>query len=138
MGLGVVGCEKAWIHKGWEDTMQKRFDWLEDVKKKKDEKEKMKEMHQRKFAKMIKSAEGSAGLLHKITEPTAWRGGTRILKKSLPCCWTALKQRGKNGQSTGSVTKAFRTNQSFRVCKVNLATLKVATITSHRTHIFST
>ena len=30
---------------------------------------------------MIKSAEGSAGLLHKITKPIAWRGGTQILKK---------------------------------------------------------
>ena len=29
----------------------------------------------------MKSAEGSAGLLHKITKPTAWRGGTQILKK---------------------------------------------------------
>ena len=33
--------------------------------KRKDEKEKMEEMHQRKVEKMIKSAEGSAGLLHK-------------------------------------------------------------------------
>ena len=30
---------------------------------------------------MMKSAEGSAGLLHDITKPTAWRGGTQILKK---------------------------------------------------------
>ena len=30
---------------------------------------------------MIKRAEGSAGLLHKITKPAAWRGGTQILKK---------------------------------------------------------
>ena len=34
-----------------------------------------------KVAQMMKSAEGSAGLLHKITKPTAWRGGTQILKK---------------------------------------------------------
>ena len=47
--------------------------------KKKDEKEKMKEMQQHKVAQMIKSAEGSAGLLHKISQPTAWRGGTQIL-----------------------------------------------------------
>ena len=49
--------------------------------KKKDEKAKMEEMHQRKVEKMIKSAEGSAGLLHKITKPTMWRGGVQILKK---------------------------------------------------------
>ena len=42
--------------------------------KKKDEKGKMEEMHQHKVAKMIESAEGSAGLLHKISKPTAWRG----------------------------------------------------------------
>ena len=53
--------------------MQKRYEWLEYVKKK-DEKEKMEEMHQRKVEEeMIKSAEGSAGLLHKITMPTMWK-----------------------------------------------------------------
>ena len=41
----------------------------------------MEEMHQRKVEKMIKSAEGSAGLLHKITKPTMWRGGVQILEK---------------------------------------------------------
>ena len=49
--------------------------------KKKDEKEKMEEMHQHKVAQMIKSAEGSAGLLHEITKPTPWRGGAQILEK---------------------------------------------------------
>ena len=39
----------------------------------------MEERHQHKVAQMIKSAEGSAGLLHKITKPTAWRGGAQIL-----------------------------------------------------------
>ena len=73
-------CEKAWIHTGWEDTMQKWYEWLEHMKKK-DEKEKMEEMHQRKVEKMIKSAEGSAGLLHKIRNLTMWRGGAQILKK---------------------------------------------------------
>ena len=37
----------------------------------------------KKVAQMIKSAEGSAGLLHKITEPTAWRGGAQILEKGM-------------------------------------------------------
>ena len=31
--------------------------------------------------KMIKSAEGRVGLLHKITKPTLWRGGVQILKE---------------------------------------------------------
>ena len=30
---------------------------------------------------MIKSAEGSAGLLHEIRKPAAWRGGAQIMKK---------------------------------------------------------
>ena len=43
------------------------FEWLE--KEKDDEKKKMEEMDQQKVTQMIKSAEGSAGLLHKITKP---------------------------------------------------------------------
>ena len=41
----------------------------------------MEEMRQQRVKQMVKSAEGSAGLLHKITKPTAWRGGAQILKK---------------------------------------------------------
>ena len=41
----------------------------------------MEEMHQRKVEKMIKSAEGSVGLLHKSTKPTMWRRGVQILEK---------------------------------------------------------
>ena len=44
-----------------------------------DEKEKIEEMHQHKVAQMIKSAERSAGLLHKISKRTAWRRGAQIL-----------------------------------------------------------
>ena len=39
----------------------------------------MEEEHQKKVSNMIKSADGSAGLWHKITKPMAWRGG--MLKK---------------------------------------------------------
>ena len=56
------------------------FYWLEDMKKK-DEKEKMEEMHQHKVARMIKSAEGSDGLLHKITWPTPLEERAQILEK---------------------------------------------------------
>ena len=38
-----------------------------------DEKRKLEEMHQQSVNQMIKSAEGSAELLHKIAKPTAWR-----------------------------------------------------------------
>ena len=37
--------------------------------------------HQKLVSRMIKSADGSTSLSHKITEPTAWRGGGLILKK---------------------------------------------------------
>ena len=43
--------------------------------------EKTEEMHQQKEEQMIKSAEGSAGLLHYITKPTPWRRGAQILEK---------------------------------------------------------
>ena len=58
--LFVADCEKAWIHPGWEDAIQKWYEWLEE---KKDEKEKVEDMHQQEVAQM--SAEGSAGLLHR-------------------------------------------------------------------------
>ena len=63
--LLAADFEKVRIHTGWED-MQKLCEWLEDVKKK-GEKEKREEMHQQKVEQLIKSAEGSVGLLHKIT-----------------------------------------------------------------------
>ena len=70
--LLATDCEKAWIHAGWEDTLQKWYNWLEEMKKK-DEIVKMEEMHQHKVAQMIKIVEASAHLLHKISNPTAWR-----------------------------------------------------------------
>ena len=60
--------------------MQKWYNWLEEVKKK-DEKAKMEEMHQHKVAQLTKSAEESAGLLQKISKPTAWRRGAQLLVK---------------------------------------------------------
>ena len=59
--------------------MRKWYKWLEEVKKK-DEQENMEELHH-KVAQMMKSAEGSAGLSHKISKPAAWRGGAPILEK---------------------------------------------------------
>ena len=41
----------------------------------------MEDMHQQRVNQMIKNAEGNAGLLHKITKPTAGRGGAQISKK---------------------------------------------------------
>ena len=78
--LLVADSEKAWIHPGWEDSMQKWYEWLKEMKKN-DKKGNMEEMHQQKVAQMMKSAEGSARLLHKISKPTAWRGAAQILKE---------------------------------------------------------
>ena len=41
--------------------------------KKEDGRRKMEELHQERVNQMIKSADGSAGLLHKFMKPTAWR-----------------------------------------------------------------
>ena len=78
--LLAADFQKAWIHTGWEDTVQKWYNWLEEMKKK-DEKEIMEEIHQHKVTQMMKSADGSAGLLHRITKPTPWRGVAQILEK---------------------------------------------------------
>ena len=50
--LLAADCEKAWIHTGWEDAVQKRYEWLEEMRKK----EKMEELHQHKVVQMIESA----------------------------------------------------------------------------------
>ena len=70
----------------------------------------MEDMHQQRVNQMIKSAEGSAGLLYKITKPTAWRGGAQILKKEDEDARLVdtVKQRGKNWQSIGNVMKTYR------------------------------
>ena len=65
-------CEKAWTHAGSQGVMHEWYEWLEYMKKK-DEKKKVEEMHQQKVEQMIKSAQGSAGFLHRITKPTPWR-----------------------------------------------------------------
>ena len=53
---------------------------------------------------MSKSAEGSAGLLHKITKPTTWRRGVQILKEEqedarlLGRCEAKRKERANHWQ----------------------------------------
>ena len=47
--LLAADCEKAWIHTGWENTMQRWKKWLEEMKKR-DEKGNMEAMHQHKVA----------------------------------------------------------------------------------------
>ena len=69
----------------------------------------MEELHQQKVKHVIKSAEGSAGLVHKNTKPTAWRGGTQILKREeedsrlLDRCEAKWKEWAKHRQCEESV-----------------------------------
>ena len=64
----------------------------------------MEEGHQQKVAQLFRSAMGRTGLLHKITEPTAWRGEAPILKKEeedarlLDRCEVTRKERAKHKQ----------------------------------------
>ena len=65
--------KSAWDHHEWEVTVQQWYNWQFEVKKK-DEEKRMEVEHQKIVSRMIDSAQGGAGLLHKITEPTARRG----------------------------------------------------------------
>ena len=109
--LLAKGCEKACTQTGWEDTMQKWYEWLGYMKKK-DEKGIMEEMHQQKVVQMMKSAEGSAGLLHK-TKPTMWRGGVQILEKEEE--GARLLDRCEAKRKAWS--KHWQRNEEYTVCK---------------------
>ena len=115
--LLAADCVKASIHPGWEDTMQKWYDWPEKMK---NEKGKMEEMHQQKVAQMIKSAEGSAGVLDKITKPTAWRGVTQILKKEeedarlLDGCEAKRKDGAKHWQCDEDVVRTGKSIETVQ------------------------
>ena len=71
----------------------------------------MEELHQQQLKQMIKSVEGSAGLLHKITKPTAWRGGAQVLKNEeegarlVDRCEAKAKEWEKHWQCDESVQK---------------------------------
>ena len=73
-------CEKAWTHTGWErnHTQMVRMAGVHEEERRE---RKMEEMHQRKVEKMMKSAERSAGLLHRLTKSTMWRGGVQTLER---------------------------------------------------------
>ena len=107
--LLAVDCETAWLHPAEEETMPKWYALLEE-RKEKDEKENMEEMHQARVNRMIKNSEGSAGLWHKISKPTAWRGGAKILKKEEGDARLLNRgdAKGKNGQNTSNVTRTSR------------------------------
>ena len=111
----VTACAKTYTHAGSEDAMQKWYEWLEYVRK------------------MIESAEGSAGRLHKITKPRMWRRGVQILEKEEEDArlLTVVKQKEKNGQkhwqcdedAQNMQDKPWR-NEELRRCEEALPRLK--------------
>ena len=90
----------------------------------------MEELHHQKVTQMIKSAEGSAGLLHKITKAPAWRGGAQILKKEeeearLLDRWEAkMKEWAKHGQSDEEVRISHEKNVESKKLEEALPRLK--------------
>ena len=94
----------------------------------------MEEMHQREVEKMIKSAEGSAGLLHKITKLTMWREGAQILDKVeedaklLERCEAKRKEWSKHWQCNEEIQnmqdKPWR-NEELKECEEASSRLKV-------------
>ena len=92
-----------------------------------------KKTYQRKVEKMIKGAEGSAGLFLKITKPAAWRGGVQILKKEeedarlLDRCEAKRKELAKHWQCDEDLqnmqNKPWR-NEESKECEEALPRLK--------------
>ena len=82
---------------------------------------------------MIKSAEGSAGLLHKIQKTTMWRGGVQILKKEeedarlLDRCEAKRKEWAKHWQCDEEIQNMqnkSRRNEELKECEDALPRLK--------------
>ena len=72
--LLAADCEKAWIHPGWEDTMQKEYEWLEEMKKERREGKDGRNAPTKGERTLIKSCGREVRVsCTKITKPTAWR-----------------------------------------------------------------
>ena len=85
-------------------TAKKRgsiLNWVYEMKEK-DEEKRMEVEHQKLVSRMIRIAEGRTGLLHKITNPTPWRGGVQILneggRRRLVRCEEKKKEWAKHWQ----------------------------------------
>ena len=78
MRCGLISME-AWLHPEWEDAVQQWYNWRRG-KDEKDEEKWREEEHQKFVSPTISSAEGGAGFLHRITKPTAWRGGLQVFQ----------------------------------------------------------
>ena len=81
---------------------------------------------------MIKSAEGSAGLLHEITRPTMWRRGVQILEKEeedarlLDRCEAKRKEKSKHWQCNEEIQNLQdkQRNEELKKCEEALPRLK--------------
>ena len=74
------------------------YNWLYEMKKKSEEKKKEVEP-QKLVSRVIRSAEG-IGFMHKITEPTAWRGGVQILKEEVEDAKPLARRKDKKKEWT--------------------------------------
>ena len=83
---GSVSCwpliaKKAWLHPGWEDTLLRWYRVAARSEEKRRSKEDGSGAPKISQSYDHKRADGSTGLLHKITKPTVWRGGGQFLKR---------------------------------------------------------
>ena len=84
-------------------------------------------MHQRKVEKVIESSEGSAGLLHKITNLTMWRGGVQDARLLDRCEGEETRNGQRHWQSDEEIqnkqNKPWR-NDELKECEEALPRLK--------------
>ena len=109
--VGSVICwppivRKAWLHQNRRMRCSDRTICCMKCRRRMRRRRKEKE-HQKLASRMIASAEGGTGLLRKITEPTARRGRSAqfCTKKKMSSRQPDVRRRGKNWQSTGTVTR---------------------------------
>ena len=95
-------CEKAWIHPGWEDSMQKWFNWLEDMKKQDEKRKRGRNCISTMWRKRPRARKAVLGFCTKSR--SQHHGG---VEHGMRGCWT-VKQRGENGQNIGSAMRKCR------------------------------
>ena len=84
----------------------------------------MEEIHQQKVEKMIKNAEGSAGLLHKFTKPTMWRRGVQILEKENEAKKTKWSKHGQCDEEIHNMQNKPWRNKELKKSEEALPSLK--------------
>ena len=59
--------------------LQQWFKWLREEKRKDEARSRVKELR-KQVTRAISGAKGGAGVLHRMTKPTAWRGGLQVME----------------------------------------------------------